>query len=199
MGETKLRFQYFKSPFKNGRAKIKISVLLKSIQEHGARFRFADGFSLGYFVAFTIEKKISILCVVVWWISEGPLIIIGPPWCLHTEEFFRNLKKSTRNQIVFIIFRLIWIQTDVRLDPNLSENGKYNLISVWFDKISVCVHQTAKTAAIRETGVSRHHGSIIECPGHQSIIVYWRGGLRWYPIIPRHAILLDSACKIFPA
>ena len=34
---------------------------------------------------------------------------------------------------------LIWNQTDVRLVPNQSENGKYNLISVWFNKISLCV------------------------------------------------------------
>ena len=57
----------------------------------------------------------------------------------HTEKSFRNLIKSTRNQIVFTIFRLIWIQTDVRLDPNQSEDGNYNLISGWFNKISLCV------------------------------------------------------------
>ena len=28
--------------------------------------------------------------------------------CVHTEKSFRNLIKSTRNQIVFTIFRLIW-------------------------------------------------------------------------------------------
>ena len=48
---------------------------------------------------------------------------------IHTEKSFRNLIESTRNQIVFTILKLIWIQTDVRLDPNQSENGKYNLIS----------------------------------------------------------------------
>ena len=37
---------------------------------------------------------------------------------LDTEKYFRNLMKSTRNQIVFTIFRLIWNKTDVRLDPN---------------------------------------------------------------------------------
>ena len=47
----------------------------------------------------------------------------------HIENFFQNLIKSTRNQIVFTIFRLIWIQTDVCLDPNQSKNGEYNLIS----------------------------------------------------------------------
>ena len=45
--------------------------------------------------------------------------------------------------IVFIIFRLIWNQTDVRLVSNLSENDKYYLIWVWFNKISkrfLCVY-----------------------------------------------------------
>ena len=45
---------------------------------------------------------------------------------LHTEKYFRNLIKSTRNQIVFTIFRLIWNPTDVRLVSNQSENGIYN-------------------------------------------------------------------------
>ena len=49
---------------------------------------------------------------------------------MHTDKYFLNLVKLTRNQIVSTIFRLIWIQTDrVRLDPNRSGNGKYNLIS----------------------------------------------------------------------
>ena len=58
---------------------------------------------------------------------------LRPP---HTEKSFRNLIKSTWNQIVFTILRLIWNQTDVRLVPNKSENGKYNLISGCFNKIS---------------------------------------------------------------
>ena len=61
---------------------------------------------------------------------------------VHTDKSFWNLIKSTRNQIVFTIFRLIWIQIDVRLDPNQSKNGKYNLILGWFNKISkrfICV------------------------------------------------------------
>ena len=49
---------------------------------------------------------------------------------LHTEKFFPNLIKSNRNQIVFTILRFIWNQTDVRLVPDKSENGKYNLILV---------------------------------------------------------------------
>ena len=55
---------------------------------------------------------------------------------MHTEKYFLILIKSNRNQIVFTNFWLIWIQTDVRLVPNQSENGKYNLISVRFNKIS---------------------------------------------------------------
>ena len=55
---------------------------------------------------------------------------------VHTEESFQNLIESNRNQFVFTIFRLIWIQTDVRLVTNQPENGKYNLISVGFNKIS---------------------------------------------------------------
>ena len=54
---------------------------------------------------------------------------------LHTGKSFRIVIKSTRNQIVFTIIRLIWNQTDVRLFQNQSENGKYNLISVWSNKI----------------------------------------------------------------
>ena len=46
------------------------------------------------------------------------------------EKYFRNLIKSNRDQIAYTIFRLIWNQTDVRLVPNRSENGKYNLILV---------------------------------------------------------------------
>ena len=49
--------------------------------------------------------------------------------------------------MVFTIFPLIWFQTEVRLDPNQSENGKYNLISVWFNKILkgfLCVYTQNK-------------------------------------------------------
>jgi len=62
---------------------------------------------------------------------------------LYTQ---RNLIKSNRNQIVFTNFRfhtifwLIWNQMDsVRFISNQSENGEYNLISVSFNKISLCV------------------------------------------------------------
>ena len=54
---------------------------------------------------------------------------------LHTEKSFLNLIKSTQNQIVFTIFRLICNQTDVRVVQNQSKSGKYNLISVWLNKI----------------------------------------------------------------
>ena len=57
---------------------------------------------------------------------------------LYAEKSFRNLVKSNRNQIIFTIFRLIWNQTDVHSVPNQRENGKYNLISLWSNKISLC-------------------------------------------------------------
>ena len=37
---------------------------------------------------------------------------------------------------MFTIFRFIWIQMNVSLALNQSENGMYNMISIWFNKIS---------------------------------------------------------------
>ena len=55
---------------------------------------------------------------------------------IHKEKSFRNIIKSNTNQIVFTIFGLIGLQTDsVLLDPNQSQNAKYNLICVWFNAI----------------------------------------------------------------
>ena len=53
------------------------------------------------------------------------------------RHFFRNPIKLNWNQILYTIFQLIWNQTDDRLVPNQSENGKDNLISGWFNKISL--------------------------------------------------------------
>ena len=64
----------------------------------------------------------------------------------NTGKSFRNLIKSTWKQIVFPFFWLICNQPAVRCVPNQSENGKYNLISVWFNKISkkfLCVQWNA--------------------------------------------------------
>ena len=67
--------------------------------------------------------------------------------CYTRAKYFQNLIKPNVNQIVFAIFRLILNQTDVRLVPNQLENGKYNLISLWLNKISkrflLCVPQGA--------------------------------------------------------
>ena len=56
-------------------------------------------------------------------------IVDNKMFVVHTEKSFRNLTKSTRNQIVFNISRLDWNQTDIRLVQNQSVHGKYNLIS----------------------------------------------------------------------
>ena len=72
------------------------------------------------------------------------------PYTLHTENSFQNLVISNWTQIVFTIFRLIWNQTDIRLVPNQSENGKYNLISGWINKISkrfLCVGTKRRSVA----------------------------------------------------
>ena len=67
----------------------------------------------------------------------------------------QNLIKSNRNQIVITIFRLIWIQMDVCLVPNESENSKYNLISGLFIKISkIFLAAVADCRAMQENGVA---------------------------------------------
>ena len=57
------------------------------------------------------------------------------PRIVKSLKYFWNFFKSTQIYIIFILFRLIWIQMKVYLDPNQSENGKYNLISIWFNAI----------------------------------------------------------------
>ena len=69
---------------------------------------------------------------------SGPADIKKMSTAVLTEKSFGNLIKSNWNPIAFTIFRLIWNQTDVRLVPNKSENDNYNLILVWFNKISLC-------------------------------------------------------------
>ena len=57
-------------------------------------------------------------------------------WTVHTEKYFRNLVKSNRNQILFTIFPIdLELQAKFFLAPNHSENGKYNLILVWFTRL----------------------------------------------------------------
>ena len=59
----------------------------------------------------------------------------------HRENFFLNLVESTRNQIVFNIFRSIWNQTDVRLVPNFFEFKKKKVMfgqTTYFKIITKC-------------------------------------------------------------
>ena len=97
------------------------------------------------------------MCIIMFWRKK-----------LHANNSFpmsytqRNLIKSTRNHIVFTIFRLIWNQTDARLILNQSENGKYNLISGWFNKISkrfLCVHafDTRRREVFSESGLKKYN------------------------------------------
>ena len=94
-----------------------------------------------------------------WWITWFISCVLNDGWferqdlvaalymlrllLLHRDKSFRNLIISNWNQIVYTIFWLIGNQTDVRLVPNPSENGKYSHISVWFNnnpKNIICVH-----------------------------------------------------------
>ena len=62
------------------------------------------------------------------------------------RNHFEILFNQTKIRFLFTIFWLIWNQTDVRLVPNQPENGKYNLISGWFNKISkwfLCVRDSS--------------------------------------------------------
>ena len=73
----------------------------------------------------TLEYHSTMASRCLWWTQLGPALSREAPPTqaaeVHTEIFFLNLIKSNINQIVFIIFRLIWIETDVRLDQNQSE------------------------------------------------------------------------------
>ena len=76
------------------------------------------------------------------------------PWCWRV--FFLNIIKSTRNQNVSTISRLIWNQTGVHLVPNQLENGKYNLNPGLFDKISkrclcICDCQLCRHGGVSKT------------------------------------------------
>ena len=60
---------------------------------------------------------------------------------------------------VYTSFRLIWNQTDVSLVPNQPENGKYNLISVWFNNISKIFLCVQETKASRNTIILNFQGA----------------------------------------
>ena len=59
---------------------------------------------------------------------------------LHAEKYFPNLIKSNPNQIVFTMHPDWFGTANGRCPfavPNQSVHGEYNLISVWFNKISL--------------------------------------------------------------
>ena len=83
------------------------------------------------------------------------------------NEMIRNLVKLNRKQIVFTILRVFWNQMDVRLVINQLENGKYSLISVWFDKISkrfLCVCGWASVISTHDCNLSTTlSASLVPC------------------------------------
>ena len=108
------------------------------------------------------------LCPGVWVKS----LIEGEGVCTQ-----RNFVESTPNQIVFSIFRLILIQTDVRLVPNQSESGKYNLILGRFNKIPkifLCLKRGSGCfwlTSVREASTSSGTGGGGELRKHPSTIL----------------------------
>ena len=62
-------------------------------------------------VEFTVEEKVEHVVGGIYRCRKMHLENM-----LHAEKYFRNLIKSTRNQLVFTIYRLIWNPTEVRLD-----------------------------------------------------------------------------------
>ena len=57
------------------------------------------------------------------------------------------------------IYRLIWIQTNFHLDPNQSENGKYDLISGWSNKFSIrflCVYREFSNMGVSKLEQNKH-------------------------------------------
>ena len=101
------------------------------LSSHFLSFFWCRGFCCTYSSSFFNSLHLHFM------ILFHPLILVDfLRYTLRTEKYFRNLIKSNWNQIVFTSLWLIWNQTDFRLYPNQSENGKYNLISVWFNKNS---------------------------------------------------------------
>ena len=122
------------------------------------------------------ESIITVQILLNWWLSNDGVdgIFSGPAWTeLHyaSDHFWANFirderacfrcnfsmfKVATRRESFSksysikpesdCIYHFSMKQTDVRLFPNQSENGKYNLILVWFNKISkrfLCVRVTS--------------------------------------------------------
>ena len=82
------------------------------------------------------------------------------------REIFPISYKSTWNQIVLTSFRLIRHQTNVRLNPNQSETGKYNLISGWFNAI-----QKRFPCAIYSHKAFWHVESLSQTRGKQTLLL----------------------------
>ena len=60
-------------------------------------------------------------------VGQEKFLRYGPGYT--QRNLFEILLNQPEIRLYLSFFRLIWIQTKVHLDPNQSENGKYNLIS----------------------------------------------------------------------
>ena len=67
------------------------------------------------------------------------MVVHGSPHIkkAYTQRYILEiLLNQTEIRLYLPIFQMIYNQEDIRLVPNQSENDKYNLVSVWFNKIS---------------------------------------------------------------
>ena len=78
---------------------------------------------------YSIERSCSITCRAFFLRTSQKRRLQFPQWAgAMREKYFWNPVNPNRNQIVFTIFRLIWNQMDVSLDPKQLENGR----TIWF-------------------------------------------------------------------
>ena len=93
--------------------------------------------------------------------------------CLSIKYTQRNLFEILLNQTEIRLYLLFsdWFGTakqhpnSISLVPNHSENGKYNLISVWFNKICLCVlsHSTNCRFSWRAQQMQSHKQKLFFC------------------------------------
>ena len=121
------------------------------------------------------------------------------PIAVHTEKYFRNLIKSTRNQIVFTIFQLIWNHINRRMVNTIW----FRVDLIRFRKYFSACRETRliSRVAVRETNVSQHYKSQFEGPPETPRTIralsYWGvWGAPHYAEV--HYSRSESGCIFFP-
>ena len=121
--------------------------------KHYATEELRGGLSIGSLIM--SRDSVGRTAEVIFFIEEWKPMPFTTQQYKHTEKYFRDLIKSNRNQIVFIIFRLICNQTNS--DRLLFQINRklVNIVWFWFDLIRflcMCgpVHSTLYSTRLRE-------------------------------------------------